>query len=175
MSAAADTLRKAWRAGLNLQARAGEHPRLRSVARLENAVVGSLPPSMMRPADLVAAGLGRLDHAAVLFGSVEIVGITELSPVWRPLLHAIARRVPVRWNAGPRPVPDWLDGQVVEIVRDEAESPEISAVSAATAYHEAVEAMRWARELLASGRAERSTPCTRPRGWSGLSSCRSTP
>ena len=116
--------------------------------------MAALPPSMMRPADLVAGGLARLDHAAALFGPIEIVGITELSPVWRPLLHAIARRVPVRWNAGPRPVPDWLDGDLVEIVRDEAKSPDMFAVSAATAYHEAVEAMRWARELLASGRAE---------------------
>ncbi len=152
--AAADTLRKTWRAGLDLQARAGEHPRIRSIASLESAVVAALPPSMMRPADLVAAGLARLDHVAALFGSIEIVGITELSPVWRPLLHAIARRVPVRWNAGPRPVPDWLDGKAVGIVRDDAKSPDISAVSAATAYHEAVEAMRWVRELLASGRAE---------------------
>ena len=116
--------------------------------------MAALPPSMMRPADLVAAGHARLKHAPALFGSVEIVGITELSPVWRPLLHAIARRVPVRWNAGPRPVPEWLDGDLVEIVRDKAKSPEVCAVSAATAYHEAVEAMRWARELLASGRAE---------------------
>ena len=152
--AAADTLRRAWRAGLDLQARAGEHPRLGSIAGLERAVVAALPPSMMRPADLVVAGHARLDHAAALFGPIEIVGITELSPVWRSLLHAIARRVPVRWNAGPRPVPDWLDGDLVEIVRDEAESPEVYGVSAATAYHEAVEAMRWARELLASGRAE---------------------
>ena len=154
VGAVAHTLRKAWRAGLDLQARAGEHPRLRSIAGLEDAVVAALPPSMMRPADLVAAGLARLDHAAALFGPIEIVGITELSPVWRPLLHAIAQRVPVLWNAGPRPVPNWLDGDAVEIVRDEAKSPDISAVSAATAYHEAVEAMRWARELLASGRAE---------------------
>ncbi len=154
VGAAADTLRKAWRAGFDLQARAAEHPRLGSIAGLESAVVAALPPSMMRPADLVAAGLARLDHAAALFGPIEIVGITELSPVWRPLLHAIARRVPVRWNAGPRPVPDWLDGEAVEIVRDKAKSPDISAVSAATAYHEAVEAMRWARELLASSRAE---------------------
>jgi len=154
VGAAADTLRKAWRAGLDLQARAGEHSRLRSIAGLERAVVAALPPSMMRPADLVAAGLARLEHAKTLFGPIEIVGITELSPVWRPLLHAIASRVAVRWNAGPRPVPDWIDDEVVEIVRDEAQSPDISAVSAATAYHEAVEAMRWARELLASGRAE---------------------
>ena len=151
--AAADTLRKAWRAGIDLQARAGEHPRLRSIAGLETAVLEALPPSMMKPADLVATGLARLDHAAALFGPIEIIGITELSPVWRPLLHALARHVPVRWNAGPRPAPDWLDGNLVEIVRKEMESPEVHAVSAATAYHEAVEAMRWVRQLLASGKA----------------------
>ena len=152
--AVADTLRKAWRAGLDLQARADEHPRFGSIASLERAVVAALPPSMMRPADLVVAGLARLDHAAALFGPIEVVGITELSPVWRPLLHALARHVPIRWSAGPRPVPDWLDGEAIEIVRDEANSPEVFAASAATAYHEAVEAMRWARELLASGKAE---------------------
>ena len=154
VGAAADTLRKAWRAGVDLQARAGEHPRLHSIASLEAAVVEALPPAMMRPADLVAAGLARLDHVPTLFGPIEIVGITELSPVWRPLLHAIAACVPVRWVAGPRPVPDWLDGEAIEIVRDEPLSPDVSTVSAATAYHEAVEAMRWARQLLASGRAE---------------------
>ena len=154
VGAAADTLRKAWRAGVDLQARAGEHPRLQSIASLEAAVLETLPPAMMRPADLVTAGLARLEHAPALFGPIEIVGITELSPVWRPLLHALADHVPVRWIAGPRPVPDWLDGEAIEIVREEAHSPNISGVSAATAYHEAVEAMRWARQLLASGRAE---------------------
>ena len=154
VGAAADTLRKAWRADVDLQARTAAHPRLQSLASLEVAVLQALPSGMMRPADLVAAGSERLDHAATLFGPIEVVGITELSPVWRPLLHAIASRGPVRWIAGPRPVPDWVDGEAVEIVRDEARAPDIAAVSAATAYHEAVEAMRWARRLLASGRAD---------------------
>ena len=154
VSAAADTLRKAWRAGVNLQARTGEHARLNSVAILEAEVVQALPPPLMRPADLVAAGRARLDHAAALFGPIEIVGITELSPVWRPLLHAIAGRVPVRWIAGPRPVPEWLDGDLIEIVQTPPQAPEVSVVSAATAYHEAVEALRWARLLIASGMAE---------------------
>ena len=154
VSAAADTLRKAWRAGIDLQARADQHSRLDSVAILEKAVMQALPPAMMRPADLVAAGRARLDYATTVFGPIEVVGITELSPVWRPLLHAIAGYVLVRWIAGPRPVPDWLDATAIEIVRADAQTPDVSAVSAATAYHEAVEAMRWARELLASGRAE---------------------
>ena len=154
VSAAAETLRKAWRAGIDLQARADEHPRLHSLAILEAAALEALPPAMMRPSDLVAAGCARLNHARALFGPIEIVGITELSPVWRPLLHALADRVTVRWIAGPRPVPRWIDGKKIKIVRDNAMSPAVSSVTAATAYHEAVEAMRWARELLASGRAE---------------------
>ena len=154
VSAAADTLRKAWRGGIDLKAQAGEHPRLDSVAILEAAVLQALPLAMMRPVDLVVAGCARLDHARTLFGPIEIVGITELSPVWRPLLHAIAGRVPVRWIAGPRSVPDWLDDGLIEIVRTSSQTPAVSAVGAATAYHEAVEALRWARLLIASGMAE---------------------
>lgn len=156
VGAAVDTLHKAWRAGVDLQARAAEHPRLTSIARLEDAVLAVLPPAMMRPADLVVAALQRLDHAVTLFGPIEIVGITELSPCWRPLLHAIAARVQVCWNAGPRSVPDWLDTGIIEVVRTEPQAPEIVTVSAATAYHEAIEALRWARQLIASGEAEPS-------------------
>ncbi len=154
VDAAADTLHKAWRAGLDLAARAGDHPRIQSIARLEEAVLERLPPSMMRPSDLVAASMQRLEHAPALLGPVEIVGITELSPCWRPLLRALAGHTPVRWIAGPRSVPAWLDGGAVQIVRSEPLVPGTDAVSASTAYHETIEAMRWARGLLASGQAE---------------------
>ena len=153
VGAAVDTLRKAWRAGIDLQARASEHPRLQSIAILEEAILKALPPAMMRPADLVTAGLQRLDHATALFGPIDIVGITELSPCWRPLLRAIAVHVQVRWIAGPRPVPQWLDGRTIDIVRTEPQAPETFAVSASTTYHEAIEAVRWARQLISSGRA----------------------
>lgn len=152
--AATETLRKAWRTGIDLQARASNHPRQESIAILERAVLEALPPAMMRPTELVSVGLQRLDHAAAIFGPIDIVGITELSPCWRPLLHAIATRVKVRWIAGPRSVPPWLDGAAIEIARSEPQQPEVIAVSASTAYHEAIEAFRWARRLIASGRAE---------------------
>src|SRR3546814_347240 len=109
---------------------------------------------MLRPVDLVAAGLQRLDHAEALFGTIEIIGITELSPCWRPLLHALAARVPVRWVAGPRPVPAWLKGELVEVVSAAPHAPAVETVSASTTYHEAIEALRWARHLIASGEAE---------------------
>jgi RecB family exonuclease len=150
VGAAADTLHKAWRAGIELGARAAEHPRLDAIARLEAAVLAALPQGMMRPADIVAAATARVAHASAVLGPVEINGLTELSPCWRPLLALLARHVPVRWLAGPRSVPDWIDG-AVSVSSAPAASPTTSVVSAATVYHEAVEAMRWARSLLASG------------------------
>ncbi|GAB5429173.1 MAG: PD-(D/E)XK nuclease family protein [Devosia indica] len=151
IDAATDTLHKAWRAGIDLVARAADHPRLAAIARLEAAVLDQLPPGMMRPLDIVAAATARIDHAPAVLGPMEIVGLTELSPCWRPLLQALTAHIPVQWTAGPRSVPAWLDGTSVTVTRTPMQTPEISAVSAATAYHEAIETMRWARSLLASG------------------------
>ncbi|EQD64639.1 hypothetical protein B2A_01900, partial [mine drainage metagenome] len=151
IDAAADTLHKAWRAGIDLQVRATERPRLDAVARLEAAVLDHLPPSMMRPVDIAAAAAKRIAHAPTVIGPVEIVGLTELAPCWRPLLKVLTEHVPVQWAAGPRSVPAWVEGTGVSVLRAPAATPLISIVSAATAYHEAIEAMRWMRSLLASG------------------------
>lgn len=149
--AAADTLHKAWRAGIDLTARSADHPRLDAIARLETAVLAQLRDGMMRPVDIVAAANSRIAHAPAVLGAIKIVGLTELSPCWRPLLKALAARIPVQWTAGPRSVPSWMDDSGVLIVRGKAAAPTVSSVSAATAYHEAIEAMRWTRALLASG------------------------
>jgi hypothetical protein len=151
IDAAADTLHKAWRAGIDLAARAADHPRLAAIARLEGAVLDQLPAGMMRPLDIVTAATARIGHAPAVLGPMEIIGLTELSPCWRPLLQALTDHIPVQWRAGPRSVPAWLEGTGVAVARAPAQTPGISAVSAATAYHEAVEAMRWARSLLALG------------------------
>ncbi|RUZ76248.1 PD-(D/E)XK nuclease family protein [Mesorhizobium sp. M7A.F.Ca.US.006.01.1.1] len=151
IDAAAGTLHKAWRAGMDLAARAVDHPRLEAIARLEAAVLDQLPAGMMRPVDIVDAATGRVGHAPAIIGPMEIIGLTELSPCWRPLLRALTAQIPVQWTAGPRSAPAWLEGTGVAVSRAPAQTPEISAVSAATAYHEAIEAMRRARRLLASG------------------------
>ncbi len=57
----------------------------------------------------------------------------------------------MQWTAGPRTVPVWLEGTGVSVSRALAEAPTLGDVSAATAYHEAIEAIRWVRSLLASG------------------------
>lgn len=154
--ASAGTLKKAWLAGVDLSNRAADHPRLDAIARLEAGVLARLPGGMMRPCDIAAAAAGRLTHAAAVVGPVEIVGVTELPPCWRPLLLALAEHTPVTWTAGPRPAPHWLDGSAIVTTREDPRTPQIQAVSAATAYHEAIEAIRWARALLASGQAEAS-------------------
>ncbi len=151
IDAAADTLHKAWRAGIDLAARAADHPRLNAIAGLEAAVLRQLLPHMMRPVDLVAVATGRIAHAPAVLGPTEIIGLTELSPCWRTLLKALTAHIPVQWTAGPRTVPTWLEGTGVSVSRAPGESPKLSAVSAATAYYEAIEAMRWMRSLLASG------------------------
>ncbi|MFZ4604379.1 MAG: PD-(D/E)XK nuclease family protein, partial [Caulobacterales bacterium] len=150
VSAASETLRKLWRADIDL-AEVPPQPRLDAIARLEHAVLARLPSGMMRPRDLVERATQRLRHAPAVLGAVEIVGITELSPCWRRLLNALADHTRVTWVAGPRSVPTWLDPTRVEIVRTLPQSPEISGSSAATTFHEALEAMRWVREKLAAG------------------------
>lgn len=151
IDAAAETLQKGWLAGINLAEHAADHPRLDAMARLEAAVLGQLPSGMVRPVDIVAAAIARIGHAPAVIGAMEIVGLTELSPCWRPLLQALAQHIPVQWTAGPRSVPTWLEGTGVRVARAAAQTPGISVVSAATSYHEAIEAMRWVRALLASG------------------------
>jgi hypothetical protein len=154
VNASAETLRKAWRAGIKLASKTHEHPRLQSIANLEQAVLKLLPSSMLRPADIAEKAFLRLEHAKAIFGEIQIVGITELSPCWRPLLHALCKQASVRWVAGPRGVPAWLEHQIVPVESSEPETPEVVCVSAATAHHEAIEAMRWARDLMASGVAK---------------------
>jgi len=151
IGAAADTLHKAWRAGIDLASRSEDHPRLEAVARLEAAVLAELPSGMMRPVDIVATATSRIAHAPAIFGSMEIVGLTELSPCWRPLVKELAEHIPVHWTSGPRPVPAWLKESGVAVAQADAEAPAIQSVSAATAYHEAIETLRWVRSLLGSG------------------------
>ena len=62
-SAAAETLQKAWLAGIDFSARIGDHPRLASMVEMERRVLAVLPRSMLRPADLIERGMHRLAHA----------------------------------------------------------------------------------------------------------------
>ena len=154
--AAAATLSKAWAAGVEFKGGlvtegAIGASRLESIARLETEILRHLPGSMLRPADLVAVALSRLDHGKVLFGPISVLGRTEAEPVWRPLLAALGGVMDVRWVAGPRHVPSWVSDLGIPIIRMPPENPEILCESCASSRHEALEALRWARALLAGG------------------------
>lgn len=155
--AAARSLSKAWSAGLNLihESASAEdqaaRTRLVSMASLEQEVLGLLPKCELRPHDLVTAALSRINHTRSLFGKIEIHGRTEMSPVWRRLLAALATKTEVAWVADARRVPSWLSSTGVLAVTTDAEQPTIRAISCASPRHEILEAVRWARRLLAQG------------------------
>lgn len=146
-----DTLDKIWRAGVDLSA--SSEPRLRALRALEVETLHRLPASMKRPAELVELACARIRHAQAVIGPLEIYGHSEMSPCWRPLLIALTDSVPVAWVAGARSVPTWLEGSAVEIRRDVPPAPTVALFSCATPQHEAIEAFRWMRELIASGKA----------------------
>jgi hypothetical protein len=155
MDAAAATLGKAWDAGIDLQARAAAHPRLAALARLERDVVAALPAGMLTPPALAATALARIAHARAVLGSVHLDSVGALAPCWRPLLLALADNGPVAWTSASWPLPDSIAHHAhISRQRAPAQAPAIAVVSAANAAHEAIEAMRWVRGLLASGAAQ---------------------
>ena len=154
ISSAATTLRRVWRAGISLKDRSSDHLRLRALYDLECAVLEQLPSFMLRPVDIVKRAQNRINNAPNILGSIEIDGITELSPCWRPLIHDLAKKIPIIWSSGPRQVPEWVQQSNVKISATLAQEPNVQIVSAATPYHEVIESLRWMRALIASGTAK---------------------
>ncbi len=156
-TALATTLTKTWQANIDLAQRAAEHSsvqRLATLAHLEQAVLDRLPPSMLRPADLVARATERIHLAKAILGEIEIGYLIDVAPCWRPLLLLLRKQQKLVWRAGAHPVPAWWEQAAGDKVVEEVATPDIKAVTCATARHEVIEAMRWARGLLASGNAQ---------------------
>jgi hypothetical protein len=147
------TLRKVWHADLDLDARAGAHPRIAALRRLDLAVRSALPDGMLVLPALAQAARLRVSHAPAVLGPIECERLGDLAPCWRPLLITLASVTPVRWQAGARPIPGWLMDGPVEVVQATSKLASVAVVSASDAGHEAIEAMRWVRALLASGQA----------------------
>lgn len=146
-----DTLDKVWRAAIDLSA--WSEPRLQALRALETETLRRLPASMKRPAELVELAHGHIRHAPKVIGPVEIHGHSEMSPCWRPLLFELTNSVPVVWVAEARSVPPWLIGSTVKIRQEVPPAPTVELFSCATPQHEALEALRWVRDLIASGKA----------------------
>jgi hypothetical protein len=149
--AVARTLVRVWNSDIDLSEIGGDD-RLRNLAAIEVQVRGHLPPGVLTPRDLCAAAGRRLAHAQALLGTVELDGVVDVAPVWRGLLRSIAALgIPVAWRDPGAVDLTWFPGDLVVPVRSVAAIPEV--VSCANPRAEAVEALRWMRELIASGRA----------------------
>jgi len=148
--AAAASLMKLWMSGIRREA-LPDHPRIQSILALDEAVRERLPATARPHDEVIRIALDHLHHAPKVIGPVTVEGMTELHVVWRNLLIGLADHVPVTWNAGPRAVPEWLAGTKVRVETSAPSTPRLSAVSCATARHEALEAIRWARSLMAMG------------------------
>jgi hypothetical protein len=148
--AVTSSLMKAWSAGIKLSDRAEINERLATMAEIERAVLAILPVSMLPPNDLKTLALKRIALAPNILGPIKIVGRTEMSPVWRDVVIALAGVVPVVWEAGARSVPDWLTGNIAVSTSASPNAPTRNC-SCADGSHEVLEAIRWAKRLIASG------------------------
>ncbi|WP_461329914.1 PD-(D/E)XK nuclease family protein [Bradyrhizobium diazoefficiens] len=143
-------LRKVWDADVSLRADA-TNARLADLALIENRVRRELPLAAALPIDLRDAALSRLLHAARTIGPLMIDRLSWIPPLWRPLIDALAKEVPVEWIASPHAETAWFAGRIVRAPEMENAAP--AAVSCADPHHEVIESLRWARYLIASGTA----------------------
>ena len=110
---------------------------------------------MRRPADLVDLALQQLRHAEEHSRrDPRARQNRNVASIAVPFLAAIKDVIDVQWVAGPRQVPAWVRSLGIAVVETAPEHPEIQSESFASPRHEALEAMRWARALLASERAK---------------------
>jgi hypothetical protein len=138
------TLAKVWQADLALDHPAKGGARLADLGEIERRVRANLAAGVLTPRDLRDAALKRVAHAPATLGPVEIDRLAAIAPVWRPLLASLAKTVPVTWR---NPGADQV------AIDDRQPAAGTSIVTCANPRAEVVEALRWMRELIASGRA----------------------
>ncbi len=146
------TLAKIWQADLALANLADRSARLADLAEIERRVRANLPAGMLTPRDLRDAALGRVAQAPAALGSIELDRLVGIAPVWRPLLTSLAEKVPLSWSNPGATDTGWFPGQIVVDERQPAAF--LSMISCANPRAEVVDALRWMRELIASGRAQ---------------------
>jgi hypothetical protein len=116
---------------------------------------------------LRTAAIARIHHAPAVLGPVRIELMPDIAPVYRPLISRLCSIVPVEWVGACATDKVWFPGTVASIdYSDPLPAPEV--VSCADPHSEVVEALRWARELMASGRvsaSEIAIAASSPEAW----------
>jgi hypothetical protein len=145
------SLDAAWRADIDLASLPKDIARLADLDLIEARIRQGLPSARMLPRDLREAAMGRAAQAKVLLGPVTLVGFVSVDPIWRPLVNELARFTDVVWDMPLQANHAWFKGTV----RPRAPfTPQASAEVSADPKSEVIEALRWVRELLSSGRAK---------------------
>ena len=155
------TLMKVWDADLDLQALAARSPRINDLAQIEAYVRDHLPCGMMLQRELVSAAVANLKNAGSVLGSVTVRGFVFVAPCWRRLFLSLAGSTSVEWHSIEtlREHLTWTQGSAIRPVFKSKETPSQSSVVCATPKHEVIESLRWARELIVSGRAQTTRNC----------------
>ncbi len=156
VNAVCRSLHKAWNATLDLQRCAKERGESAAdVAAIESYVRMHLPPSSLLPVDISRLAVARTRHARHVTGDIDLHGIVGLFPCWQPLLAELAKHVAVRWHAckADRGELRWVERTGIELIWHAERRVSHHGVACANPKHEAVEALRWARELISSERA----------------------
>ncbi len=153
--AAAASLMKFWMSGLEPQAIKASR-RMDAILQLEETVLERMPLHLKRPVDLRNLALERAHLGGRILGRITIKGMTDLHPVWRPIIEALAKHsnpaTPLEWEAGPRRKPDWVvQNNNIKVITGSPQQPSQTAITCANARHEVVEALRWVRKLLLQG------------------------
>ncbi len=147
--AALRTLGKAWNADLSLSDLAAGSARLADLGLLESRVHAALPAGALTPRRLRDAALDRLRYAATTLGDIELDRVMSVAPVWRPLLDALAGTVELSWRTPESADRAWFRGSLAD--RAPVPVPPPETVSCGNPHAEAIESLRWLRELPAAG------------------------
>ncbi len=156
VKAVSASLMKVWDADLDLQGLASGSPRINDLARIEAYIRDHLPGGMMLQRELVSAAVANLKNAGSVLGSVTVRGMVFVAPCWRRLFFALAASTSIEWYSIEtlKEQLNWTQGSAIRLVFKTKETPTQSSVVCATPKHEAIEALRWARQLIVSGRAK---------------------
>lgn len=149
--ALARTLSRAWGADLDIGALHQQSSRLSDLASIEERVRSALPPGVLTPRELRDAALARVEFAPAVLGQVELERLSFVPLVWRPLLAALSDVVDLSWRRPGTRAVEWFCGRVS--FEELPPSAAWEVVSCAGPQGEVTESLRWARELIASGRA----------------------
>ena len=156
VKAICNTLMKVWDADLDLHALAARAPRISDLARIEAYVRDHLPGGMMLQRELISAAIAKLKNAGCVLGPVTVCGFVFVAPCWRRLFLVLAGSTSIEWHSIEtlKEQLNWTQNSAIRGVVKPKRTPRQSSVVCATPKHEVIEALRWARQLIVSGRAQ---------------------